>query len=66
MDIASDSVVPFELGRELFAAAREPKTFYAIPEADHNDTREVGGSEYLTTLADFLAEDGRDATPQSP
>jgi hypothetical protein len=33
----SDSVVPFELGRSLFARINEPKTFMAIRGGDHND-----------------------------
>jgi len=34
----SDSVVPFELGRSLFARIKEPKTFVTIHGGDHNDT----------------------------
>jgi fermentation-respiration switch protein FrsA (DUF1100 family) len=33
----SDSVVPFELGRSLFASIKEPKTFMTIRGGDHND-----------------------------
>jgi uncharacterized protein len=33
----SDSVMPFELGRSLFARIREPKTFMTIRGGDHND-----------------------------
>ena len=32
-----DSVVPFELGRSLFARINEPKTFATIRGGDHND-----------------------------
>jgi fermentation-respiration switch protein FrsA (DUF1100 family) len=32
-----DSVVPFELGRSLFASLKEPKTFVTIRGGDHND-----------------------------
>ena len=49
-----DGVVPFPLGRRLFEAAPEPKRFYAIPGADHNDTYLVGGSAYWKALASFL------------
>jgi fermentation-respiration switch protein FrsA (DUF1100 family) len=49
-----DAVVPFALGRRLFEAAPEPKRFFAIPGADHNDAYIVGGDAYWKTLATFL------------
>jgi len=49
-----DGVVPFALGRRLFEAAPEPKRFYAIPGADHNDTYLVGGEAYWKAIASFL------------
>ena len=52
-----DTIVPFELGKRLFAAANEPKIFYEIPGADHNNTAEVGGSAYFARLAQFLQTD---------
>ena len=45
-----DSIIPYELGRKLFEAANEPKEFYSIPGADHNDTYIVGGEQYFSTL----------------
>jgi fermentation-respiration switch protein FrsA (DUF1100 family) len=36
---AEDSIIPFKLGRRLFAAANEPKRFVEIPGGDHNDPR---------------------------
>jgi fermentation-respiration switch protein FrsA (DUF1100 family) len=50
-----DDVVPFEHGQRLFAAAAEPKTFYTIPGAGHNDTYLVGGEAYWQAWEDFLA-----------
>ena len=50
-----DEVVPYQQGRDLFAAAREPKRFHAIEGAGHNDTYIVGGEPYWQALADFLA-----------
>ena len=50
----SDQTVPIDLGRELFDAANEPKRFYVIEGADHNDTYLVGGDAYLEALQDFL------------
>jgi hypothetical protein len=49
-----DDVVPFEMGQELFHAAREPKRFYAIEGAGHNDVMEVGGDPYLQQLKAFV------------
>lgn len=49
-----DEVVPLAMGRGLFAAAREPKVFFLIPGAHHNDTSTVGGEGYLSALAQFL------------
>lgn len=48
-----DSVIPFRLGRKLFEAANEPKEFYVISGADHNDTFLVGGSEYQQKIRSF-------------
>lgn len=48
-----DEVVPLEQARRLYAAANEPKTFYLIPGAHHNDTYVVGDA-YFDALARFL------------
>jgi fermentation-respiration switch protein FrsA (DUF1100 family) len=49
-----DEVVPFEGGRKLFEAASEPKRFYTIEGAGHNDAYVVGGREYFSVLREFL------------
>lgn len=49
-----DEVVPFAQGRRVFEAAPEPKRFYAIRGAGHNDTYVVGGDAYWQALADFM------------
>ena len=49
-----DDIVPFEHGRRLFEAANEPKTFYAIRGAHHNDTFVAGGRAYFDVWARFL------------
>jgi len=51
-----DTIVPVELGRKLFDAANEPKEFYQIAGADHNDTHLVAGKEYYRRIGAFLAE----------
>jgi hypothetical protein len=50
-----DRVVPFELGRQVYEAAAEPKQFLEI-EGGHNDGFLVSADEYLRTIDDFLAE----------
>lgn len=49
-----DDVVPPEHARRLFDAAREPKEFYSIRGAMHNDTYIAGGREYLEVWRRFL------------
>ena len=49
-----DRTVPFILGKRLFEAANEPKEFYEIKGADHNDTYIVGGEDYFQTLIKFI------------
>jgi uncharacterized protein len=49
-----DEVVPYEQGRRLFEAANEPKTFFTIHGARHNDTYIVGDRPYFDAWARFL------------
>jgi fermentation-respiration switch protein FrsA (DUF1100 family) len=49
-----DDIVPFDQGKRLFAAAPEPKEFYTIQGAHHNDTYIVGGEGYFKVLKDFI------------
>jgi uncharacterized protein len=51
-----DEVVPYQQGRDLFAAAREPKRFYTITGAGHNDPYLRGGAGYWEALAAFVDE----------
>ncbi|MBI1851869.1 MAG: alpha/beta hydrolase [Planctomycetes bacterium] len=51
-----DSTVPFEQGRRLFAAAREPKRFEAVNGAEHNDVDIVGARAYADLLASFFRD----------
>lgn len=50
-----DRTVPIRLGRKLLDAANEPKKFYEITGADHNDTYIVGGPAYFKKLWDFIS-----------
>ena len=49
-----DSTVPIEFGVEMFEAANEPKRFYTIEGAAHNDTYYVGGELYFEALREFI------------
>jgi fermentation-respiration switch protein FrsA (DUF1100 family) len=49
-----DEIVPFAQGRRVFEAAPQPKRFFAIPGASHNDTYVVGGDAYWRALREFL------------
>jgi fermentation-respiration switch protein FrsA (DUF1100 family) len=51
----NDEIVPIRQGQRLFEAAREPKEFYGIKRARHNDLYLVGGQAYLETLSRFLS-----------
>lgn len=51
-----DRTVPIRLGKQLFAAAKEPKEFYEIQGADHNNTFVVGGQPYFDKLAEFMGK----------
>ena len=49
-----DEIVPIEQGRKVFDAAPEPKTFFPIAGAAHNDTYIVGGKNYFRQLKVFI------------
>ena len=51
-----DEVVPYKLGRQVFTAAGEPKEFYEIKGARHNDTIFVGGEPYFATIEQFISK----------
>lgn len=54
-----DEVVPFQMGQHLFAVAPEPKRFYPIEGAGHNNLMEAGGESYLAYLRSFVVESAR-------
>ncbi len=49
-----DDLIPIDMGRALFEAANEPKAFYSIRGAGHNDTYAVGGVPYFDALRAFV------------
>jgi fermentation-respiration switch protein FrsA (DUF1100 family) len=48
----ADTIIPYEIGQRLFAAANEPKQFVTIPRGDHNDPRT---QQALQAINAFLA-----------
>ncbi|MBI3665312.1 MAG: alpha/beta hydrolase [Acidobacteria bacterium] len=48
-----DAVIPFKLGRALFEAAREPKWFWPVRGAGHNDLIQATGAGYRERLREF-------------
>lgn len=58
-----DETVPFAHGEALYAAAKEPRRFYAIEGAMHNDILETGGAEYLNYLSEFIDACARGELP---
>lgn len=62
-----DSIIPFTMGQALFDRANEPKTFYAVKGADHNDVPFVGGTAYFQAIDRFLKSNATQSTsPESP
>jgi len=49
-----DEIVPIHLGRQVFEAAKDPKAFYLVPGADHNNLYHVGGRLYFQRLKRFV------------
>jgi fermentation-respiration switch protein FrsA (DUF1100 family) len=61
-----DQIIPFSQGKAVFAAAPQPKKFFTIAGASHNDTYLVGGESYFQELSDFVdwAKTRKDNEPQ--
>jgi uncharacterized protein len=51
----ADRLIPYAMGRRLFAAANEPKQFVTIPGGDHNDPQT---DAYYSALFEFLGRLG--------
>ena len=48
-----DEVISIELGRKLFAAAPEPKEFWTVPGATHNELHQAAGPAFRHRLEAF-------------
>jgi fermentation-respiration switch protein FrsA (DUF1100 family) len=49
-----DEIVPITQARRVFEVANEPKRFYTIPGASHNDTYLAGGEAYFAALREAI------------
>jgi fermentation-respiration switch protein FrsA (DUF1100 family) len=58
----ADTIIPYEQGERLFAAANEPKQFYPLPGYDHNHRPPP---EFYRAVRTFLAQNEMTATPSS-
>lgn len=58
-----DEIVPYAQGRQVFDAAPEPKQFFTIRGAHHNDTYVVGGENYFSALKNFIDRGGSHSPP---
>lgn len=50
-----DEVIPYKLGQDLYGAAPQPKSFWTVEGAGHNDLIDVAGNGYREHLAAFYA-----------
>ena len=51
-----DTVIPFKHGERIFELANEPKQFYPVESAGHNDVIVTAGEAYWQTIKDFVGE----------
>jgi fermentation-respiration switch protein FrsA (DUF1100 family) len=51
-----DQLIPFSMGRKLFEVSKEPKIFYGVEGAGHNDTYIVGGQKYFESIRRFVLD----------
>ena len=50
----ADSIIPYDQGRRLFERIPEPKTFFTIRGADHNDAVPPDSRTYWAAVRDFI------------
>jgi len=51
-----DRIIPLALGRRVYDVAPQPKSFYVVPGADHNDIPWVAGPQYVQRLREFVEQ----------
>jgi pimeloyl-ACP methyl ester carboxylesterase len=50
-----DSIIPYRLGQQLYAALPGPKRFVTIAGGDHNDAAPADAAVYWTAVHDFIS-----------
>ena len=50
-----DEIIPYRLGKSLYEQAPQPKSFYPVSGAGHNDLPWVAGDEFSRQLKKFLS-----------
>ncbi len=56
MQGSEDDVVPFSMGQKVFKNAPQPKEFFEIKGAQHNNISEVAGDEFFEKPFQFVAK----------
>ena len=51
-----DTVVPMKFGKQVFDSAHQPKQWYAVEGAGHNDVPFVGGNAYYQQILTFISK----------
>lgn len=49
----NDTLIPIWHGQKLFETANEPKTFFAVENAGHNDVNEIADKKYVENIQKF-------------
>jgi len=50
----ADRIIPVGHGERVYAALADPKEWYAVEDAGHNDLLYIGGREYLAAVDRFI------------
>jgi hypothetical protein len=51
-----DRLIPVQMGKDVFAAAKKKGELLLVPDASHNDVRLAGGEDYWTWMQSALAK----------
>ncbi len=51
-----DTVIPFNMSKQLYVAAPKPKQLFIVPNAGHNNTAQIAGLKYFETVKIFVSQ----------
>ena len=51
-----DTIVPVKFGKQVFDGAHQPKQWYGVERAGHNDVPFVGGNAYYQQILNFISK----------